>query len=73
MIRPMPRSRRKRGASRGGASSCSSSTCLEPALILEEAAQELEEEMRREREAEARRLDRILDDCWSEMVREMHR
>ena len=51
--------------------SSTTSVCVEPALILEEAAREFEEELLRERENQERSLDRMLDQCWEEMVLEM--
>lgn len=52
-------------------SASTASVCVEPALILEEAARELDEELRRERESHEARLRGMLDECWDEMVREM--
>ena len=51
--------------------SSTTSVCVEPALILEDAAREFEEEILRERERQERSLDRMLDQCWEEMVLEM--
>ena len=54
-----------------GSVSSTTSVCVEPALILEEAAREFEEELLRERERQESSLDRMLDQCWEEMVLEM--
>ena len=63
-------SRKVLRSSASSASSSSSSVCIEPALILEQAARELDEEMAELREANEKKLNRLLDECWAEMAQE---
>ena len=48
-----------------------SSICVEPALILEEAAQEFEKEIWEYRLRQERRLALMLDQCWVEFESEI--
>ena len=63
-------SSRKVLRSSASSTSSSSSVCIEPALILEQAARELDEEMAELREANEQKLNRLLDECWAEMAQE---
>ena len=47
-----------------------SSVCVEPALILEEAAQEFEHEIIEYRRHQEQRLAKLLDQCWMEFEME---
>lgn len=50
--------------------SSTSSVCVEPALILEQAARELDEEMVEFRESHEQKLNRLMDECWTELAQE---
>ena len=47
-----------------------SSVCFEPALILEEAAHEFEQEIMEYRRQQEQRLAKMLDQCWMEFEME---
>ena len=51
--------------------SSTSSYCVEPALILEQAAREFDDELIELRAAQERRLSRLLDECWLELRQEL--